>query len=64
MKSKILSIIRKGTNIRGSNNGAAYMVKIENGSKYYSMDGGQTWSEDIPEGRSERVPVGGQIKTR
>jgi hypothetical protein len=30
------------------------LVKVEDGVKRYSTDGGKTWSEDAPEGYSER----------
>ncbi|WP_273225545.1 hypothetical protein [Geosporobacter ferrireducens] len=37
----------------GPDGGAGYMVKVENGTKLYSVDGGETWSEDVPEGMPE-----------
>ncbi|SNS93232.1 BNR/Asp-box repeat-containing protein [Anaerovirgula multivorans] len=33
-----------------SKDGAGYMVKVEDGTKLYSIDGGETWSENAPEG--------------
>ncbi|AOY78028.1 WD40/YVTN/BNR-like repeat-containing protein [Clostridium formicaceticum] len=36
--------------IMKNRDGAGYMVKLEDGVKLYSTDGGETWSEDVPEG--------------
>lgn len=38
-----------------SKGGNSFMVKNENGTRFYSEDGGQTWSEDLPEGMSIEI---------
>lgn len=38
-----------------SKGGNSFMVKNENGTRLYSEDGGQTWSEYLPEGMSIEI---------
>ncbi|MCE5173431.1 glycoside hydrolase, partial [Paenibacillus profundus] len=40
------------------------MIKSENGVKLYSTDGGQTWSENAPEGMPTFNPGAGNIKIK
>jgi len=52
------------THTRGLSDGAtSLMIKIENGVKLYSTDGGKTWSEQAPEGVTEKVGEDGKVTT-
>lgn len=54
----------KNTNISEDGAGMGVQVKLEDGVKLYSTDGGQTWSEDAPEGLKEFEDEDGKIKIK
>ncbi len=41
--------IRNGFPSKGGE-GTGMLIKMENGVRYYSIDGGKTWSQDAPKG--------------
>lgn len=54
----------KATYTRGIPDGVPdLMIKIENGVKLYSTDGGKTWSEQAPEGVTETAGEDGKVTT-
>lgn len=54
----------KIVNTRGNPAGAPNLtIKIENGVKLYSTDGGKTWSKEAPEGVTETVGEDGKTTT-
>lgn len=47
----------------GATGGTSLMIKIENGVKLYSTDGGKTWSEQTPKGVTETVGEDDKVTT-
>lgn len=57
------TIIRGEGNFGENNeNGSKVLVKEEDGKRIYSTDGGQTWSEEMPEGIMEGRNAGGAMR--
>ncbi|HAG44448.1 MAG TPA: exo-alpha-sialidase, partial [Clostridium sp.] len=52
----------KNANISKDDIGISVQVKLEDGVKLYSTDGGQTWSENVPEGLTEFKNEDGEIE--
>ncbi len=63
-ESKDGKIKIKNTKISEDGIGMGVQVKLEDGIKLYSTDGGQTWSEDAPEGFTEFEDEDGKIKIK
>ncbi|WP_291579587.1 sialidase family protein [Clostridium sp. UBA6640] len=51
----------RNANISKDDIGISVKIKLEDGVKLYSTDGGQTWSENVPEGVDAFIKEGGKI---